>query len=307
MVAHGTASRPDSGRGVSVGVSRAAALRVVSFRRVAFVAPRDRSAPPGGAALLLFRFPHGEPSGNAARHLEELRRPLRNESRHEAASHRSPPMNTYLDPRPTSLPAAAIPVAPPPGSTDRSARYRAILQRRIDDGTKRAAEILASIQRDQPRDQNRPHAPREFPRRDLRRPAHPNRRRPVRAHRVRARASRRQSGRPARLPARSRRTHRGRMATRACDRDPPPALPPRARRAGPRAERSRSDARVAERSVPSARLPTPLRGSGRGGCEGRSRPGGRRRHRDPRRAQTGASRDPRADSRRVSRRRRGVE
>jgi hypothetical protein len=62
-------------------------------------------------------------------------------------------MNTYLDPQPTSLPALAIPVAHPPDSTDRSARYRAILQRRIDDGAKRAAEILAAIQRDQPRDQ----------------------------------------------------------------------------------------------------------------------------------------------------------
>ncbi len=62
-------------------------------------------------------------------------------------------MNMHLDAQPTSLPTPAIPVAPAPDSTDRSARYRAILQRRIDDGAQRAAEILVAIQRDQPRDQ----------------------------------------------------------------------------------------------------------------------------------------------------------
>ena len=34
-----------------------------------------------------------------------------------------------------------------------AARYRAILQRKIDEGTRRAAEVIATIQRDQPRDQ----------------------------------------------------------------------------------------------------------------------------------------------------------
>ena len=33
-------------------------------------------------------------------------------------------MNMHLDAQPTSLPAPAIPVAPAPASTDRSARYR---------------------------------------------------------------------------------------------------------------------------------------------------------------------------------------
>jgi len=34
-----------------------------------------------------------------------------------------------------------------------AARYRSILQRKIDEGARRAAEVIATIQRDQPRDQ----------------------------------------------------------------------------------------------------------------------------------------------------------
>jgi hypothetical protein len=40
-----------------------------------------------------------------------------------------------------------------PDDSPTAAQYRSILQRRIDEGARRASEVIATIQRDQPRDQ----------------------------------------------------------------------------------------------------------------------------------------------------------
>ena len=52
-------------------------------------------------------------------------------------------------PLPTSTPVVTQLAADSP----EAAKYRAILQRKIDEGTRRAAEVIATIQGDQPRDQ----------------------------------------------------------------------------------------------------------------------------------------------------------
>ena len=126
--------------------------RFISARslRAALCRASRRVRPPGADLLLVSVSREREPSEKADRPLEQLRSArCGRTSRHEPGSRtEDPPMNSHPDSQRTASTDTAAPIVTrldAEGSD--SARYRAILQRKIDEGARRAAAVLTAPSR----------------------------------------------------------------------------------------------------------------------------------------------------------------